>query len=153
MGIIQRQIQNYHDCDSFWEYVYVFLVPSPICRAWRYVSLWILHPKNAYWRYKKNKWCRNVKVGDIVCDCRGRHVKVAQRDDYDDITTEDGFGCSLWHCCSPVMEDKSCHGISTDIFNWYTDNGIPIPVSLYKYFWPQEDVASYTFGMEWNDKA
>lgn len=38
--------------------------------------------------------------GDVVCDCRFRHLRVTVRDG-DDLTLEDGFRCSLMHCCDP----------------------------------------------------
>ena len=40
----------------------------------------------------------NPHIGDVVCDCRFRHMRVSQRDG-DDLTLEDGFKCSLLHCC------------------------------------------------------
>lgn len=38
--------------------------------------------------------------GDVVCDCRFRHLKVTARDG-DDLTLEDGSVCSLEYCCDP----------------------------------------------------
>lgn len=40
------------------------------------------------------------KVGDLVCDCRFRHLRVVERDG-DDLVLEDGSRCSLLHCCDP----------------------------------------------------
>jgi hypothetical protein len=40
-----------------------------------------------------------VKVGDVVCDCRFKHLKVLKiDDDGDTLTLEDGSECSLRHC-------------------------------------------------------
>jgi hypothetical protein len=41
-------------------------------------------------------------VGDTVCDCRYRHLKITRRLNADDIILEDGSMCSLYHCCSPA---------------------------------------------------
>lgn len=40
------------------------------------------------------------QVGDVVCDCRFRHLKIAKRNK-DDVVLEDGFSCSLEYCCDP----------------------------------------------------
>lgn len=40
------------------------------------------------------------QVGDVVCDCRYRHLQVVERDG-DDLVLEDGANCSLEHCCDP----------------------------------------------------
>jgi hypothetical protein len=40
-------------------------------------------------------------VGDYVCDCRYKHVKIREKDE-DDVVTEDGWACSIVHCCNPV---------------------------------------------------
>ena len=37
-------------------------------------------------------------AGDVVCDCRYRHLRIAVRDG-DNLTLEDGSHCSLAHCC------------------------------------------------------
>jgi hypothetical protein len=41
------------------------------------------------------------QVGEYVCDCRFQHVKIKEKDG-DDIVTDDGFTCSIYHCCSPT---------------------------------------------------
>jgi hypothetical protein len=38
--------------------------------------------------------------GDVVCDCRYRHLRVTARDG-DNLLLEDGSRCSLAHCCDP----------------------------------------------------
>lgn len=40
------------------------------------------------------------QVGDTVCDCRFRHLRIAERNG-DDLVLEDGSRCSLKHCCDP----------------------------------------------------
>lgn len=40
------------------------------------------------------------QVGDVVCDCRYKHLKIAEREG-DFIVLEDGRACSLEHCCDP----------------------------------------------------
>jgi hypothetical protein len=40
------------------------------------------------------------QVGDLVCDCRYLHLRIAERDG-DDLVLEDGASCSLEHCCDP----------------------------------------------------
>lgn len=46
------------------------------------------------------------KIGDIVCDCRYKHLKIIERDK-DDLTLEDGSHCSLIHCCDdPTHKEK-----------------------------------------------
>jgi len=127
------------------DWIVAYLIPRP---------LWLLgkklrHPKQTYLHYKHHRWCRTRKVGDIVCDCNGNHVAIAEiddPDDPDDIITSKGTGCSLYHCCSPVQEDNSCHGVMTDILKWYRDNDILIPKSLMKYFGYEE----WTFGQNVN---
>jgi hypothetical protein len=42
------------------------------------------------------------EVGDIVCDCRYQHLRIIWMDaDRDEVELEDGFRCSLPHCCDP----------------------------------------------------
>ena len=49
---------------------------------------------------------RGLKVGDVVCDCRFRHVRIGSIGPVEygdrDIITEDGSGCSAIHCCGPA---------------------------------------------------
>lgn len=40
------------------------------------------------------------QAGDVVCDCRYRHLRITERDG-DDLVLEDGSRCSLIHCCDP----------------------------------------------------
>lgn len=65
-------------------------------------------------RLKKRQWIRNLKVGDIVCDCKYEHLKIASMTDprseniYDvQLELEDGSSCSAMNCCnSPDHESK-----------------------------------------------
>jgi len=57
----------------------------------------------------KKKWAKSLKVGDVVCDCRYKHLKIAEIDGqesdnvYDiQLVLEDGSCCSAIHCCDPV---------------------------------------------------
>lgn len=45
------------------------------------------------------------QVGDVVCDCRFRHLRIAERNG-DDLVLEDGARCSLRYCCDPP--DHEC---------------------------------------------
>jgi len=52
------------------------------------------------------EWFDDLKIGDLVCDCRYKHVKVvgwtvSGSGDYD-LDLEDEMFCSARHCCSPV---------------------------------------------------
>lgn len=45
------------------------------------------------------------QVGDVVCDCRFRHLRIVERNG-DDLVLEDGARCSLRYCCDPP--DHEC---------------------------------------------
>lgn len=47
------------------------------------------------------QWIASLKEGDLVCDCRFRHLKIVRRDG-DDVLLSDGSSCSLSHCCDPA---------------------------------------------------
>lgn len=47
------------------------------------------------------EWLDSLKEGDLVCDCRFRHLKIISRDG-DDVMLSDGSSCSLRHCCEPA---------------------------------------------------
>ena len=47
------------------------------------------------------QWLDSLAEGDLVCDCRFRHLKIVSRDG-DDVLLSDGASCSLSHCCDPV---------------------------------------------------
>lgn len=47
------------------------------------------------------QWIASLKPGDVVCDCRFRHLKIVSRDG-DDVLLSDGSSCSLQHCCEPA---------------------------------------------------
>jgi hypothetical protein len=44
------------------------------------------------------------QVGDVVCDCRYRHLRVIEVNG-DDLVLEDGSHCSWEHCCDAVPHD------------------------------------------------
>ena len=50
------------------------------------------------------EWIDNLKVGDMVCDCRYKHSKLIAFDgeDGDILVVEDGHSFSAKHCCGPV---------------------------------------------------
>jgi len=47
-------------------------------------------------------------VGDLVCDCRYKHVRVSARDG-DEIVTEDGASFSLANCGIEPVDDQHVH--------------------------------------------
>ena len=49
---------------------------------------------------KLRKVTFDPQVGDVVCDCRFRHLRIIERDG-DDLVLEDWSRCSLKHCCDP----------------------------------------------------
>jgi hypothetical protein len=59
------------------------------------------------WRYDRQKWAKRPKIGDRVRDCRGEiHTVVSFRGHPDQLTLEDGHGCSWMNCCDPVDTKK-----------------------------------------------
>ncbi len=58
---------------------------------------------------EKIVWAENLKVGDVVCDCRYKHLKIAEmsgEQDYDiQLTLEDGSCCSAIYCCDRADHD------------------------------------------------
>lgn len=46
-------------------------------------------------------------IGDIVCDCRYKHLRVVgiELGDMDMLILEDGWRCSWLHCCDTVPHD------------------------------------------------
>ena len=63
---------------------------------------------------KKKEWAKSLKVGDVVCDCRYKHLKIAEISGQDsdnaydiDVVLEDGSSCSIIHCCDRVNHDWS----------------------------------------------
>lgn len=50
----------------------------------------------------------DVKVGDIVCDCRYLHLKIDKiLEDGDTAILEDGSSCSIRHCLDYANHDWS----------------------------------------------
>lgn len=43
------------------------------------------------------------QVGDIVCDCRYRHLRIKSRVG-DDVILEDGSSMSVYHCLAPAAD-------------------------------------------------
>lgn len=59
------------------------------------------------------KWALSLKIGDKVCDCRYRHLEIAEITEESDnpydvqLILEDGSCCSAMNCCdSPDHEWK-----------------------------------------------
>jgi putative endonuclease len=53
----------------------------------------------------RKTWIKSLKVGDIVCDCRYRHVKIISytvSGSGDKTLNFKDFSCSARHCCSPA---------------------------------------------------
>lgn len=53
-----------------------------------------------------DKWFLNLKVGDVVCDCRFKHQKIVEIIQYEhpesrDVVLEDGMHCGE-QCLDPV---------------------------------------------------
>ena len=57
----------------------------------------------------KKAWAESLKVGDLVCDCRYKHLAIAEihgEEDYDiQLVLEDGSCCSAMNCCDRVDHD------------------------------------------------
>ncbi len=58
---------------------------------------------------RQRTWVRSLDIGDTVCDCRYKHLKIIEiggkdSDNVYDISfvLEDGSNCSAIHCCNPV---------------------------------------------------
>ena len=80
--------------------------------------------KNSYADFYRRKliWGASLKPGDMICDCRYKHIQIKSiAPEYGDeiyervvgdyqIETEDGRYCSLIHCCDPVDHPENDHG-------------------------------------------
>lgn len=60
----------------------------------------------------KKEWARSLKVGDVVCDCRLKHLKIKEIIDQESdnvydmvVILEDDAHCSVMNCCDPVSHD------------------------------------------------
>jgi len=57
--------------------------------------------------YNKDEWIANLKVGDMICDCRYEHHKVVKIE-YDKqgkakyLELDDGHSFDAWACCDPA---------------------------------------------------
>lgn len=62
---------------------------------------------------KRMEWLRSLKVGDVVCDCRYKHLAIVELWDLTDedglydkrLKLEDGAHCSAYYCCDPHDHD------------------------------------------------
>jgi len=61
--------------------------------------------------YDHEKWVKDLKVGDMVCDCRYKHCKITsftvsgsgdKNLQVDGGYAGSGISCSARHCCGPV---------------------------------------------------
>lgn len=52
------------------------------------------------------EWIASLKEGDLVCDCRFRHLKIISRDG-GDVLLSDGSSCSLASCCPPDHPEEN----------------------------------------------
>lgn len=84
--------------DRIWDFIFAH---DSLNFIWRTES-WIRRRYRIlrHWFDPKERWCRSVKVGHWVEDCRGEVHAIENRDG-DDVILEDGYHCSLWNCCSP----------------------------------------------------
>jgi len=55
------------------------------------------------------------QVGDLVCDCRYQHLRIAERDG-DFIILEDGRACSLEHCCDAADHEWEHSEFDAEVF-------------------------------------
>jgi len=66
---------------------------------------WIIRNRfRLYWKLVE-KFDKIPRVGDYVCDCRYRHLKITKAIDADTVQLEDGSKCSLLNCCDPVNHE------------------------------------------------
>lgn len=75
------------------------------------------------WKFKHDlKWMFNGKIptiGDTVCDCRYRHLKIVKLgNNIDDVILEDGSHCSLYHCCHSVPHPDWEHPSEEELEEW-----------------------------------
>lgn len=81
-------------------------------------------PADAYSKVK-DKWCDTKQIGDVVCDCKGEHLRIVEFLDKDSVILEDGSQCSLYHCCDEpdLGPDFGCHGTMTMVEYWESVKG------------------------------
>lgn len=65
--------------------------------AWQRLATWLRQLRR---HVSPAKAGFDPQAGDVICDCRYRHLRIAARDG-DNLTLEDGAHCSLTHCCDP----------------------------------------------------
>jgi hypothetical protein len=70
------------------------------------MPLWVLEATHERRRLRAIREDIQIKfgyippVGDMVCDCKYRHLRIISQDaDLDGVQVEDGGWCSLIHCC------------------------------------------------------
>lgn len=71
----------------------------PIRHAFRRIRYWVVI----------NELGRYPHVGQLVCDCRYRHLRVVEVLDGDDLVLEDGSYCSYASCCNKVPHPEWDH--------------------------------------------
>lgn len=69
-------------------------------------------------RRERWDWCDSRSIGDIVCDCQGKHQAIVEFRDKDSVVLEDGYVCSLYHCCTEP-NDVDCHSDGFDIEDFW----------------------------------
>ena len=62
----------------------------------------------------------NVNVGDLVCNCEYKHVRI-QEIIGDDVILEDGSRCSISHCLDPADHTYS-HPTDEEMLRFRLDN-------------------------------
>jgi hypothetical protein len=102
------------------DWIVAYLIPTPVWRLWRKIR----HPISSYKRAMHLRWALHLEPGDMVCDCRGLHLKIVSLDEKTrDVYLEDGAHCDPAHCCDRVKLDGSCHSYVEvfDVNNSRTD--------------------------------
>lgn len=98
-------LKDVHSGRDFLEWL-TLLIPRRATIAGR----WVRHPLREYRWLQHARWADRVQEGDMVCDCRGMHVRVGEIDGHGGCHTEDGHAVSLYHCCTEIQPDGTCHG-------------------------------------------
>ena len=60
---------------------------------------------------EKKAWVANLRVGDMVVDCKGRSIRIKEKSEgegYDvQLVLADGSCCSAMNCCVPVDSEDA----------------------------------------------
>lgn len=67
--------------------------------------------------FNQEEWLKSLKVGDVVCDCKYRHLKIIDifEEEHDGmlwdklLTLENNQSCSALYCCGPVNHEEKIH--------------------------------------------